>query len=65
MRKPDIYDPVTMAEIRTDVKQCCECKRFLDERGEYTDPPEGIESMAYSHTYCKQCAKKVMESIGC
>ena len=58
----NIYDPVTMAEIRTDVKQCCECKRFLDERGEYIEKPQN-EEIAYSHTYCKECAEKMMESI--
>lgn len=59
----DIYDPVTMAKIRTDISQCCQCRRFVDERGEYTDPPDGIENMAYSHTYCEECADKLIKSV--
>ena len=63
MNDIDICDPVTMARIRTDIKQCCDCKRFLNGKGEYIDQPHDHQEVAYSHTYCRACADKMMQSL--
>ena len=43
---------------------CCECKKVRDREGNWHEItiPDGLQD-CITHTYCEQCAKRVMEAI--
>ena len=44
--------------------QCCVCKRYIDGKTRnYVDPPQDIDGMIITHTYCASCKRAVEEEM--